>query len=74
MAQNFARKEYIQQFMTEFALKPQIASCYWEKIADVIIDDVVKDINECADPQDWDEDDVRLAVGRVILERLGIEQ
>ena len=74
MTQNFARKEYIQRFMTEFALKPQIASYYWEKIADVIIDDVVKDVNECADPQDWDEDDVRLAVGRVILERLDIEQ
>ena len=74
MAQDFARKEYIQQFMTEFEEKPQIAKCYWEKIADVIIDDVVKDVNECADPQDWDEDDVRLAVGRVILERLGIEQ
>lgn len=74
MAQDFARKEYIQQFMTEFALKPQIASYYWEKIADVIIDDVVKHINKNADPNEWDEDDVRLAVGRVILERLDIEQ
>ena len=72
MAQDFARKEYIQRFMTEFALKPQIASYYWEKIADVIIDDVVKHINKNADPNEWDEEDVRRAIGSVICERLGI--
>lgn len=72
MAQDFARKEYIQQFMTEFEEKPQIAKCYWKQIAEAILDDVVKHINKNADPNEWDEEDVRRAIGSVICERLGI--
>lgn len=72
MAQDFAHKEYIQQFMTEFEEKPQIAKCYWKQIAEAILDDVVKHINKNADPDEWDEEDVRRAIGSVICERLGI--
>ena len=72
MTQDFARKEYIQQFMTEFEEKPQIAKCYWKQIAEAILNDVVKHINKNADPNEWDEEDVRRAIGSVICERLGI--
>ena len=72
MVPAFARKEYIQQFMTEFEEKPQIAKCYWKQIAEAILDDVVKHINKNADPNEWDEEDVRRAIGSVICERLGI--
>lgn len=72
MTKNFARKEYIKLFFEEFAEKKQISNNHWEAITDAIIDDVVKHVNENADPDDWDEEDVRRAIGSVICERLGI--
>jgi len=37
---------------------------------DLIIDDVVKDVEECADGENWNDSDVRLAIGRVLIQRL----
>ena len=45
---------------------------YASKIANVIAEDVAKDVNETADLEEWNQDDVRLAVGRVLCKRLGI--
>ena len=39
-------------------------------ITDIIIDDVVKDVEECADGENWNDSDVRLAIGRVLIQRL----
>lgn len=39
-------------------------------VTDLIIDDVVKDVKECADNENWNDCDVRLAIGRVLIQRL----
>ncbi len=36
---------------------------------DLIIDDVVTDVDECADGENWNDSDVRLAIGRVLIQR-----
>lgn len=51
-----------------------ISRDYSKRIADAIADDVARDIHETADHEDWDMDDVRLAVGRVLCAKLGIIQ
>ena len=50
-----------------------ISRDYSKHIADAIADDVARDIHETADHEDWNIDDVRLAVGRVLCKRLNIE-
>lgn len=46
---------------------------YVNYVLDAIIDDVVADVKECADPVNWNEDDVRLAVGRAFMLKLNID-
>lgn len=50
-----------------------ISQDYIRPIAEKIAKDVAKDIYEAADPENWNEDDVRLAVGRVLCKKLRIE-
>lgn len=38
-------------------------------VTGLIIDDVVKDVEECADGENWNDSDVRLAIGRVLIQR-----
>lgn len=45
---------------------------YATSIAESIIDDVVEDLSESADVADWDDDDVRYAIGRVLCKKLGV--
>lgn len=52
----------------------QISDDYWRAIAESIADDVVQNVQETADPDEWNEDDIRLAVGRVLCDRLGIAE
>lgn len=52
---------------TEFLLN-KLTDDYASRICDEIIDDVI----ECAD-EEWSEGDIKLAVGRVLCSRLGIE-
>lgn len=40
-----------------------------QSVTDLIIDDVVKDVEECADGDNWNDSDVRLAIGRVLIQR-----
>lgn len=49
-----------------------ISDDYTGRIVDAILDDVVEDVELCAD-DDYTPDDVRLAVGRALCDRLGIE-
>ena len=51
-----------------------VSDDYWPAIARAIQDDVVKDVMECADEGAWNNDDVSLAVGRVLCDRLGIDR
>lgn len=38
-------------------------------VTGLIIDDVVKDVEECADGENWNDSDVRLAIGRTLIQR-----
>lgn len=49
-----------------------IGEDYVREIAHEILDDVNEDIR-CSADEDYNEDDIRLAVGRVLCDRLGIE-
>jgi hypothetical protein len=42
-------------------------------IADAITDEVVEDIMETADPNGWNSEDIRIAVTRVIKNKLNID-
>lgn len=56
---------------TEFLLN-KLTDDYASRICDEIIDDVIDDVVECAD-EEWSEGDIKLAIGRVLCSRLGIE-
>ena len=49
-----------------------IGEDYLRGIADEILDDVNEDVR-CSADEDYNEDDIRLAIGRVLCNRLGIE-
>ena len=55
-------------------LESCVSSSYAQKILDEIIDNVVNDVDETADPTEWNDDDVRLAAGRAILAKLQMYQ
>lgn len=55
------------------SLQNAISSDYINTVAEHILDDVVEDVEECADKDDWNEDDVRLAVGRVFIKKMGVD-
>ena len=64
------RKEYMQMILDEIGTNRPISDDYWPEISAMIIDDVIQNVEETADEEEWNEDDVRLAVGRVLLDRL----
>ena len=43
-----------------------------EKFVEKVFLDVVNDIEECAD-EDWDSEDIRIALARVILKKFNVE-
>jgi len=45
----------------------------YEEIADAIIDEVIEDIEETAD-EDFTDEDVRIAMARVLKKRLGFPE
>lgn len=49
-------------------LTKSVTSVYAEPLEDVIVDKVIDDVMETADPKNWSDDDVRLALGRVLTE------
>ena len=55
----------------ELFLRQSISSDYTRSIAESILEDVKEDI-ECSADEDFNEDDIRLAIGRVLMDRLGI--
>ena len=48
------------------------SSSYAAVLADELLTEVTQDVCECSD-YNWSEDDVRLALGRVLIKRLGVE-
>ena len=68
-----AKKADIAQYV-EVALFPLVQDFQdLNKIVDEIIDDVERDVTETADPVDWNSEDVRISIVRVLKKRLGIE-
>ena len=51
-------------------LSKAMSDDYFTYVKDLILKEVVADVVECADPIDWNEDDVRLAIGRVLIDKL----
>jgi hypothetical protein len=45
---------------------------YINRLAEAIVDDVAEDMAASADKDEWGSGDVRFAVGRVLLKRLGM--
>lgn len=58
-------------FLTEFLLS-KLTDDYASRICEAIIEDIIEDVTQCAD-EDWSEGDVKLAIGRVLCSRLGID-
>ncbi len=50
-----------------------IPSYYAGAIADKALAEVVEDLIETADPDEWNSDDVQIAYGRVVARRFGVE-
>ena len=59
-------------FSVYHLLEKTVTRDYATNIAESIIDDVVEDLSESADITDWNDDDVRYAIGRVLCKKLGI--
>lgn len=53
--------------VTMSLLKKSISDDYVIRIYNAIVDKVVMDVKECADPEEWNEDDVKLAIGRSLM-------
>lgn len=68
------KKESVEHILDYVGRNNPISDDYWPGICRAILNDVVKDVRECADNDAWNEDDVRLAVGRVLCARLGIDK
>lgn len=54
-------------------LDKAVSEEYLEKIADAIYEDVKEDIMTASDYPHYSEDDIRMAIGRVLVRRLEIE-
>ena len=66
-------RSYIREILDEIWHDRPVSDEYWGRIADEILEEVCQDVEETADEEEWNEDDVRLAVGRVLCGKLGLE-
>ena len=66
------RSDFVETVMCE--LLNGVTDDYAGNIADAIADDVADDVVECADHNEWNDCDVRLAIGRVLLKALGVSE
>lgn len=64
LSANIVVKQYLSQLFTETE--------YMELVYGIIIDDVIRDIEECADEK-FNYSDVSLAVQRTLMKALNIE-
>lgn len=55
----------------KFVLGKSISEDYLGYILDVIVGDIIEDLEASAD-EEYNEDDIRMAFGRVLANRLGI--
>ena len=50
-----------------------VSDDYHSDVYKLLKDDIIEDVIDTADPDEWDEDDIRLSIGRVLLDRLSKE-
>lgn len=62
----------MDRIFIEKILRKAISDDYSSTILNFIYDDVIEDIKTSAD-EDYNEDDVKLALGRVLIDKLKIE-
>lgn len=65
--------DYLVEMIRDMNIDGPISEDYILPIAEKIVEDVAQDIYETADREEWNSDDVRLAVGRVLCKKLKIE-
>ena len=65
--------DYLTEIICDMNTNGPISQDYIFPIADKIVEDVAQDIYETTDAVGWNNDDVRLAVGRVLCKKLRIE-
>lgn len=58
--------------IVEDVLRCSIGDDYVSYVWTLFGGDIIEDVESCAD-EDYNEDDIRMAIGRVICRRLGIE-
>lgn len=65
----------VQMFnmIVENMLRKSISDDYVNDITMKILPDVIDDVECCAD-EDYNEDDIKLAIGRVLCDKMGIER
>lgn len=66
------REDFLKQIANE--LVRAMAADYVDAIAEKIADDVAQDICDTADPEVWNDCDLRLGIGRVLIKQLGTEE
>lgn len=62
----------IKEILMETLVLTYIDHRELEELVDAILDDVVTDIHESADPENWNNDDVIMALSRVLRKKVGL--
>ena len=67
-------KQFINEIIYRKFLSIGFDSIDAGSVADALTDEVVEDVEETADPENWHSGDVEMALARVLKKRLGIEE
>lgn len=67
-------KQFINEIIYRKFLSVGLDSIDSGRVADALTDEVVEDVEETADSENWHSGDVEMALARVLKKRLGIEE
>lgn len=65
--------KFIRQIVFSFLLRIMGDFADTEKIVDMVINEVIEDVKETADPDNWGAEDVRIALARAIKKKFSID-
>lgn len=65
--------KFIRQIVFSFLLRIMGDFADTEKIVDMVIDEVIEDVKETADLDNWGSEDVRIALARAIKKKFSID-
>lgn len=66
-------KQFINEIIYRKFLSVGFDSIDAGRVADALTNEVVEDVEETADPENWHSGDVEIALARVLKKKLGIE-